>query len=222
MKVLLIEDSLRLRRTLDHGLRKEGFAIDMTGDGCEGLQFAETYGYDVIILDLMLPGLDGLTLLQRLRAQGNNVHVLILSAKDQVEDRVRGLRLGADDYLIKPFAFDELCARLHALSRRRHDTKNPCLEVGDLSIDTNLRQIFHGETPLPVTRNEYMLLAYLAQQRGRVFSREQLREQLYPHDAEVSSNVIDVMVYNIRQKLRRQGVPSVIQTIRGQGYLVDS
>jgi two-component system copper resistance phosphate regulon response regulator CusR len=221
MKILLIEDSIRLRRSLGHGLQRAGFAVDMAGDGCEGLRFAATYAYDVVILDLMLPGLDGLTLLQRLRAGGNNTHILILSAKDQVEDRVRGLRLGADDYLIKPFAFDELCARLHALVRRRYETKSPCLQLGSLTIDTNLRQVFHDQTPLPFTRNEYMLLEYLVQQRGRVFSRDHLRNHLYAHDVDVSSNVIEVMIYHIRKKLRRQDVPSTIRTIRGQGYLID-
>jgi two-component system copper resistance phosphate regulon response regulator CusR len=221
MKVLLIEDSLRLRRSLEHGLRKRGFAVDLAGDGCEGLGFAETYTYDVVILDLMLPRLDGLTLLQRLRAQGNTTHILILSAKDQVEDRVRGLRLGADDYLVKPFAFEELCARLNALVRRRYEAKNPCIQLGPLTINTDLRQVCHEQTPLPFTRNEYRLLEYLGQQRGRVFSRDHLREHLYPHDVDVSSNVIEVMMYNIRQKLRRQGVPSVIRTVRGQGYLID-
>lgn len=221
MKILLIEDSVRLRRSLEHGLQREGFAVDTADDGCTGLHFAETYTYDVVILDLMLPGIDGLTLLRRLRAQGNSTHILILSAKDQVDDRVRGLRLGADDYLIKPFAFDELCARLHALVRRRYETKNPHLEVGPLTINTNLRQVFRGQTPFPFTRNEYMLLEYLAQQRGRVFSRDQLREHLYPHDVDVNSNVIEVMIYHIRKKLRRQGVSSVIRTVRGQGYLID-
>ncbi len=221
MRVLLIEDSVRLRRSLGHGLRREGLAVDMSGDGCEGLLYAETYDYDVVVLDLMLPGMDGLTLLQRLRAQGNNTHILILSAKDRVEDRIRGLRLGADDYLIKPFAFDELCARLRALIRRRYETKNPCMQLGALSINTDLRQIFHGDTPVALTRNEYMLVEYLALRRGRVLSRHQVREHLYPHDVDVSSNVIEVMIYNIRKKLRTQGLPSVIRTIRGHGYLID-
>jgi two-component system copper resistance phosphate regulon response regulator CusR len=221
MKILLIEDSERLRRSLEHGLRKEGFAVDMTGDGCEGLLFAETYPYDVVILDLMLPGMDGLTVLQRLRTQGNNTHILILSAKDQVEDRVRGLRLGADDYLIKPFAFEELCARLHALVRRRYDTKNPCIQFGPLTLNADLRQVFHDDMPVALTRNEYMLLEYLVLRRGRVFSSDQLYEYVYPYDADVNSNVIEVMIYNIRKKLRQQGVSSVIRTIRGQGYLID-
>jgi two-component system copper resistance phosphate regulon response regulator CusR len=221
MKILLIEDSVRLRRSLGHGLHREGFAVDQAADGAAGLHFAETYAYDVVILDLMLPGMDGLTVLQRLRARGNKTHILILSAKDQVEDRVRGLQLGADDYLIKPFAFDELCARLHALIRRRYETKNPCIALGCLTINTNLRQVLHGETPLPFTRNEYMLVEYLAQQRGRVLSRDQLLEQLYPYDVDVSSNVIEVMIYHIRRKLRKQGVRSVIRTVRGQGYLID-
>lgn len=221
MKVLLIEDSVRLRRSLEHGLRKEGCVVDLSGDGCEGLCFAETYTYDVVILDLMLPGIDGLTILQRLRAQGNHTHILILSAKDQVEDRVRGLRLGADDYLVKPFAFDELCARLQALARRPAATQHPCLQLGPLRLDTSLRQISYEGTPIALTRNEYRLLEYLARRRGQVFSHEQLRELLYAHDVEVSSNVIEVMMYNIRKKLRCLGVAPVIRTLRGQGYCVD-
>ncbi|RMF90665.1 MAG: DNA-binding response regulator [Nitrospinota bacterium] len=221
MKVLLIEDSERLRRSLGYGLRREGFTIDSAGDGYEGLLFAETYTYDVLILDLMLPGIDGLALLQRLRAQGNNTPVLILSAKDQVEDRVRGLHLGADDYLIKPFAFEELCARLRALVRRRYGTKNPYIQIGPLTINTNLRQVFHGNTPITLTRKEYMLLEYLALRRGRVFSSAQLCEYLYPHDVDINSNVIEVMIYNIRKKFRKHGVSSVIRTIRGHGYVID-
>jgi DNA-binding response OmpR family regulator len=193
----------------------------MTEDGNMGLVFAQTFAYDVVVLDLMLPGIDGLTVLQRLRSQGNDTPVLILSAKDRVEDRVRGLHLGADDYLVKPFAFDELCARLNTLVRRRYQTKTPLIHVGPLVLDTNLRQVFRGDDVVPLTRNEFRLLAYLALRRGRVFSRDQLCEHLYPHDADVSSNVIEVTVYHIRRKLRQQGVASIIRTIRGQGYLIE-
>lgn len=221
MKVLLIEDSARLRRSLADGLQKEGWIVDSCGDGREGLLFAEIYTYDVVILDLMLPGIDGLTLLKRLRDQGNNTHVLILSAKDQVEDRVRGLHLGADDYLIKPFAFDELCARLQALARRPAVLQRPCLPLGPLTLDPSLRQISYENVPIAFTRNEYRLLEYLARRPGQVFSRDQLRELLYAHDADVSSNVIEVMMYHIRTKLRCRGIASVIRTIRGQGYLID-
>lgn len=221
MKLLLIEDSKRLQRSLGQGLRREGFAVDITGDGREGLLFAQTYEYDVVVLDLMLPGMDGLTVLQTLRAEDNETHILILSAKDQVQDRIRGLRLGADDYLIKPFAFEELCARLQALIRRRYQSKNPCLEIGPLRINTDLRQVSQDKRPIDFTRSEYALFEYLVLRRGRVLSRDQLREHLYPYDADVGSNVIDVMIYSIRKKLREHAVPPVIRTIRGTGYLVE-
>lgn len=221
MKILLIEDSKRLQRSLGHGLRKEGFAVDIMGDGDDGFLFAQTYDYDVVILDLMLPGMDGLTLLQKLRAQGKDTHVLILSAKDQVQDRIRGLSLGADDYLIKPFSFDELCARIRALLRRRYRKKNPCIDLGSLIINTDLRQIFRGQTPIFLTRNEYALLEHLALRRGQLLTRAQLYERLYPHDRDLSSNVIDVMIYAIRKKLRDHGASSIIRTMRGEGYMIE-
>lgn len=220
MRVLLIEDSKRLQRSLGQGLRREGFAVDVVGDGAEGLSFAATYEYDVIVLDLMLPGLDGMTLLQTLRAQGKDTHVLILSAQDQVEDRVRGLRVGADDYLVKPFAFEELCARIRALIRRRYQAKNPLLAIDTVYLNTATRQAFHAEQPLALTRSEYALLEYLALRRGRVLSREQLREHLYSHEVDVRSNVIDVRIYSIRKKLREHGAPAIIRTVRGEGYLI--
>lgn len=221
MKVLLIEDSRRLQRSLKDGLHREGFAVDITSDGVEGLSFAETYEYDVVVLDLMLPGIDGLTVLQKLRARGNDTHILILSAKDRVQDRLQGLRLGADDYLVKPFAFEELCARLHALVRRRYQTKSPSLTLGPLTLTPDLRQLCYGDIPIPLTRSEYALFECLARRRGRVLSRMQLRDLLYPHDVDVGSNVIDVMVYTIRKKIRASGALAVIQTLRGEGYLIE-
>src|SRR5947209_754473 len=141
MRVLVIEDSTRLQRSIVTGLRKSGFAVDATGDGEEGLWFAQGVDYDVIILDLMLPKLDGLSLLRKLRDAGKNTHVLILTAKDTVEDRVTGLRSGADDYLIKPFAFDELLARVQALARRSHGVKRQLVEIADLQIDLTTRTV---------------------------------------------------------------------------------
>jgi DNA-binding response OmpR family regulator len=218
--VLVIEDSSRLRRSLCNGLRHEGFAVDGTGDGLEGLRYAEVYPYEVIVLDLMLPSMDGFTILKQLRSQGKDTHILILSAKDQLEDRLRGLNLGADDYLVKPFEFEELCARLRALMRRRYQTKNPSIQLGDLTIDTAQRAACLGEQPLSLTRNEYALLESLAFSRGRVLSRDLLRDQLYTSDADISSNVIDVVICTLRKKIRAAGGPAVIRTVRGQGYLV--
>ncbi len=216
LRVLLIEDSSRLRRSLCNGLRHEGFATDATGDGREGLSYAEVYPYDVIVLDIMLPSIDGLTVLKTLRAQGDDTHILIFSAKD----RLQGLDWGADDYLVKPFAFEELCSRLRALMRRRYHAKAPVIYLDGLTIDTAQRRACFGEDPLTLTRQEYALLEQLALSRGRVLSRTLLRDQLYTSEADVASNVIDVVVCTLRRKIKIAGGPSVIQTIRGQGYLI--
>ena len=221
MRVLLVEDESRIADFVAQGLREQGYAVDVASTGDEALDWTEAAVFDLIILDVMLPIRDGVEVCLTLRQRGVSTPVLMLTAKDTVEDRVRGLDSGADDYLVKPFAFDELCARLRALIRRRYETKNPCMQLGALSINTDLRQIFDGDTPVALTRNEYMLVEYLALRRGRVLSRHQVREHLYPHDVDVSSNVIEVMIYNIRKKLRTQGLPSVIRTIRGHGYLID-
>lgn len=221
MKLLVIEDSERLRRSLGRGLRRAGFVIDLAADGREGLAFAEVNKYDVIVLDLMLPKLDGLTLLKTLRTQGNHADVLILSAKDQIEDRVRGLELGADDYLIKPFAFDELCARIKTLGRRRHNVKHPVINLGAISIDTAKRQATNSIGPLPLTPTEYELLECLALRRGRVISKEQLRDWLYDSESEASSNVIEVLVSTLRKKLRAVTGVNLIKTQRGFGYIIE-
>jgi DNA-binding response OmpR family regulator len=221
MKLLVIEDSERLRRSLGHGLRRAGFAVDLAADGREGLASAEINDYDVIILDLMLPGMDGLTLLRTLRQKGRKTHVLILSARDQVQDRILGLELGADDYLVKPFAFEELCARIRALIRRRYETKNPSIRVRDVEIDTaQQRVLLHGE-PVALTPTEYALLELLALRRGRVVSREQILDELYESAAEVASNVVEVLVCSLRKKIQPAGAPPVIVTRRGSGYLIE-
>jgi DNA-binding response OmpR family regulator len=220
LKVLVIEDSSRLRRSLCNGLQHEGFATDATGDGREGLSYAEVYTYDAIVLDIMLPSMDGLTILKTLRTQRDETHILILSAKDQLEDRLQGLDLGADDYLVKPFAFEELCSRLRALMRRRYQSKTPQVCLDGLVIDTAQRRAWLGEAPLQLTRQEYALLEQLALSRGRVLSRDLLRDQLYTSEADVASNVIDVVVCTLRRKIKSAGGPAVIQTIRGQGYLI--
>jgi DNA-binding response OmpR family regulator len=221
VKILLVDDSQRLLRSLGQGLRRLGYAVDVAGDGEDGLALAETYDYHVIVLDLMLPGMPGLEVLRRLRARGNGAHVLILSARDGVEDRVKGLQLGADDYLVKPFAFEELCARVQALVRRRHQAKNPILRVGSLEIDAARRQVSRGGDALHLTPSEYALLEFLAYQRGRVFSKEQLVEHLHRSDSDVSSNVIEVLVSGLRKKIHAHGEPPILRTRRGFGYLVE-
>jgi DNA-binding response OmpR family regulator len=222
MKLLVIEDSERLRRSLGQGLQRAGFAVDLTADGREGLAYATLNDYDVVILDLMLPQMDGLTVLKSLRRQGKNTHVLILSAKDQVEDRILGLELGADDYLIKPFSFDELCARVRALIRRRYESKDPVVRVGGLEIDTARQQVSRGGTPVPLTPTEYAFLELLILRRGRVVSRDQILGHLYDSAAEVSSNVIEVLVCSLRKKVQPESANPIIVTRRGRGYLIEA
>jgi len=220
MKVLLVEDYAPLRKSLSQGLREAGFAVDATGDGEEGLWYARSGDYDAIVLDLMLPKVDGLTILRRLRESGDRSGVLILTAKDTVGDRVRGLDLGADDYLVKPFAFEELLARLRALVRRGYQAPSPSLDVGDLSIDTSARTARRAGRTIDLTPHEYALLEYLALRAGRVVTRTEIWEHLYDFRAEPNSNVIDVYVARLRKRLEQQGRPRLIHTRRGVGYVL--
>ncbi len=219
MRLLLVEDSDRLRTTLETGLRKAGYAVDSSGNGREGLWLATENEYDVLILDLMLPEIDGLTVLKTLREQGKATHVLILSARDMVEDRVQGLRMGADDYLVKPFSFDELCARLEALIRRAYQTKNPVVRIGELEVGTVTRQVWYAGREIQLTQGEYRVLELLVMRAGRVVSRHDLWEHLYAFDAEPASNLIDVLVYSLRKKL--DGPQGLIRTRRGEGYVIE-
>ncbi len=221
MRVLLIEDSERLQRSVAAGLRDAGYAVDIAGNGTQGLWNAQSHDYDVIVLDLMLPGMHGLDVLRRLREGGAQSHVLVLTAKDTVEDRVRGLRSGADDYLIKPFAFDELLARIQALVRRRHGEKNPRMTLGALEINVASRAVvWHGD-PVNLTSREYALLEYLAARRGQVVSRTEIEAHIYDEQAEPMSNVVDAAIYALRRKLEHAGEPSIIKTRRGMGYILD-
>ena len=216
--MLLVEDYLPIQKSVARGLREAGFAVDVTGNGDEGLWYALAGGYDVVILDLMIPGIDGLTILQRLRASGCATHVLILTAKDTVSDRVRGLDLGADDYLVKPFAFEELLARVRALARRAYRIKNPCLEIDDLKIETTTQRVWRGEEQVSLTAREYALLEYLAMRAEEVVSRTDIWEHVYEFNSEADSNVVDVYIGYLRKKIERAGKPMLIHTLRGRGY----
>jgi two-component system copper resistance phosphate regulon response regulator CusR len=220
MRLLLIEDYKPLQKSLVKGLREANFAVDYTGDGREGLWYAKSNDYDVIILDIMLPGLDGLSILRELRALGDATHILILTAKDTLEDKVRGLELGADDYLIKPFEFEELIARLRALIRRDYKKKSPQLTIDDLTIDMNTQQVHRDGRLLCLTAREYALLEYLALRAGEVVTRTDIWEHVYEFNSAASSNVVDVYIGYLRKKVERQGKPALIHTIRGRGYLV--
>ncbi len=220
MRVLVVEDYAPLRKAVVQGLEEAGFAVDATGDGQEALWYAGDEHYDVIVLDLMLPGIDGLTLLKRLREAGNKTHVLILTAKDTLDDRVRGLNVGADDYLVKPFAFEELLARIRALIRRKYDTKDPLIRVGDLEVDTVRRVVHRGGEVVELTAREYALLEFLALRAGSLVTRTDIWEHVYEFHSSPESNVVDVYIGYLRKKIERPGSPRLIHTRRGQGYVL--
>jgi len=220
MRVLVIEDYQPLLKSLTQGLEEAGFAVDASADGEEGLWYARSHDYDAIVLDLMVPGVDGLTILSRLRRDGSSVPVLIVTAKDTVEDRVKGLDLGADDYLVKPFAFEELVARVRALVRRGYDNRDPVIRIDDLEIDTTARTARRDGQRIDLSAREYALLEFLAMRAGQVVSRTAVWEHVYDFHSDPGSNVVDVYVGYLRKKIERPGLSKLIHTRRGQGYLL--
>ena len=220
MRVLLIEDSEHLRHSVSTGLRKAGYAVDTASDGEEGLWRAISNPYDVMVLDLMLPKLDGLTLLQRLRQSGHSTQVLVLTAKTTVADRVRGLQSGADDYLIKPFALEEFLARVQALCRRRYQQRDPCLNVSDLEINTAACSVTRGGRSIALTPREYRLLEYLARRAGDVVTRMEIWTHVYDEHTEPMSNAVDSAMCNLRKKIDLPDAVPLIGTRRGLGYVL--
>lgn len=223
MRLLVVEDAAALARSLAQGLSEEGFSVDVTGDGEEALHLASEIAYDAIVLDRGLPGLDGLAVLRRLREGGRDMPVLLLTALGQVGDRVEGLDAGADDYLVKPFAFDELLARLRAVIRRRHGHASNAVSFGPLRLDPAARVAAVEGKPLELTAREFALLELLALHPGQTFSRTAIIEAVYNEEAELDSNVIDVFVARLRRKLDAAGLAGadVVKTIRGSGYRFD-
>jgi DNA-binding response OmpR family regulator len=223
MRILLVEDAAPLARSIAAGLSEEGFAVDVAGDGEEGLHLASEIAYDAIVLDRMLPLLDGLSLLKRLRENAVRTPVLLLTALGQVDDRVEGLQGGADDYLVKPFAFDELLARLRALVRRSRGQARDVVDLGRLRLDVAARTAFVDGRPVELSAREFSLLELLALEPGRTFSRSAIAERLYDEESDLDSNVIDVFVARLRRKLDAAGLPgaAVIRTLRGAGYRLD-
>lgn len=219
MRLLIVEDSPALGRDLSTALVRDGHVVDLAADGAEALRFLSSYHYDVVTLDLMIPTLDGWSVLRRLQGRGGSPRVLVLSARDQVGDRVEALNLGADDYMIKPFAYAELLARLHALGRRNEGAA-PMLQAGSLEVDPRARQARVNGTVLALSPKEYGLLETLMGQRGRVLSRSALFESLYDARSEASDKVIEVLVSTLRTKLAHAGIPDLIETRRGFGYVV--
>jgi DNA-binding response OmpR family regulator len=220
MRVLLVEDHQPLVRSLRRGLEEEGYAVDTACDGAEADVMARGTEYDVIILDMMLPKIDGLTLLQRWRRDGMKTHVLVLTARGGIDDRVRGLDAGADDYLTKPFELEELFARLRALIRREHQVKDPVLRIHDLEIDTASRTVRRAGQAIQLTPREYALLEFLAYHRGKVATRSMIWEHLYDEQDESTSNVVDVYIRYLRNKIDKGFDPPLILTRWGEGYLL--
>ncbi len=220
MHLLLVEDSIRLQKSLSAGLRRCGYAVDLAGDGEAGLRYARHNAYDVIVLDLMLPKVDGMTVLTRLRDEDNGARVLILTARDAVTDRVNGLRSGADDYLVKPFAFDELVARIEALVRRQYDETSPVLSIGPLQIDTAARTVTRDGREISLSRREFALLEYLAYRRGEVVARTHIEDHLYGERNFPMSNAVDRVVCTLRKKIEDPDAPPLLSTRRGLGYML--
>jgi two-component system response regulator PhoP len=220
LKILLVEDYGPLRLAVAQTLREEGFTVDDTADGEEGLWLAREHSYALVVLDLTLPNLDGMELLKRIRGGGDHTAVMIMTSRDAVGDRVAGLNEGADDYLVKPFAIDELVARVHALVRRSHDYHAPVIKIGDLEIDTTARTTRLAGEEMEVTAKEFALLEMLALKIGSVVSRDRLSDGLYDHAHEVESNVLEVFVARLRKKLEAGGRPRLIHTRRGEGYMM--
>lgn len=219
MRLLIIEDDTKLALLLARGLREEGFAVDVTGDGEDGAFRAVEQDYDAIVLDVLLPGLDGFEVLERLRTKKKRTPVLMLTARGTVQDRVRGLNSGADDYLRKPFDFEELLARIHALLRRAAPESDVRLCVDDLVLDPRSRDVTRGGARVELTVKEFAILEYLLRHRGRVISRTELSEHVWDERFDAMSNVVDVTVYRLREKIDRRG-PGLVHTMRGAGYVL--
>lgn len=216
MRVLVVEDEPELLRVVSQALREEGYAVDEAADGADGLYKAKTWDYDALVLDLMLPKMNGFEVLEGLRRE-RKTPVLILTARDAVNDRVRGLDTGADDYLVKPFDLGELLARVRALIRRSAGQPEPKLEFGPVSIDTRAKTVTLNGAPVTLTAREYAIVEMLARRRGQVVSRSEIYDHIFDENDDTMSNLLDVHVSNIRRKLGKD----FIETRRGQGYMID-
>ena len=220
MKVLVVDDSERLRESLAEGLRAQGMAVETAVDGAQALALLSSMQFDIMVLDLVMPRVDGREVLRETRGWNKKPRILVLSAMDQIVDRVEALDLGADDYLVKPFAFEEVRARIQALGRRPISEASPVLEVGELNIDTATRVARVAGKTLALTPREYALLELLVRRRGHVLSRTAIFEQLYQSDSEASDSVIEALLSTLRGKLTRAGLDHLIETRRGFGYVI--
>ncbi len=220
MRILVVEDEPEMGRLLQLGLQEEGHAVVVSAEGKEALATALQYQFDAIVLDVMLPGLDGFAIATRLRAARITTPILMLTAKDAIPEMVRGLDTGADDYLTKPFSFEVLLARLRALSRRGKETQAPILRVGSLQLDPATREVTRGSRRVSLTRTEFILLELLMRRPGQVMTRERILDSVWGFDRDVESNTIDAFVRLLRNKIDGDNEPRLIQTVRGVGYVL--
>lgn len=219
MKVLVVEDDRTVAQFVQRGLEEQQMQVDLVDDGRQALERASAGEYDVIVLDLRLPSMPGAEVLRTLRDRGVATPVLVLTAQDAVESKVQSLRNGADDYVTKPFAFEELLARVEALGRRPRTLASPVLQVGDLTIDTASREVCRGQTPIDVTPKEYSVLEYLMRNQGRVLSRTLITEYAWGYNFDPGTNIVDVVINRLRKKVDK-GKRQLIHTVRGVGYVL--
>ena len=222
MRALIVEDDRAIAEFVGRGLREAGFAVDQASDGETGLELALSEPYDVAIVDLMLPHRDGLSLIDELRRRGRTIPVLILSARRSVDDRVRGLQSGGDDYLTKPFAFAELLARVQALVRRATRSPEPTtLTIGDLTLDLLSRRVTRGSTPIELRPREFALLEYLMRNPGKVVSKTMILSHVWDYSFDPQTNIVDVLVSRLREKIDRPFDRKLVRTVRGVGYVLE-
>ena len=221
MRILVVEDDTKIASFISKGLKEAGFAVDVASDGVDGLHLGSTEPYDAAIVDIMLPGLDGLSLIERLREKRISTPVIILSAKRSVDDRVKGLQTGGDDYMTKPFSFSELLARVQALIRRSTRVSEPSkLSAGDLTVDLLTREVTRGDCEISLPTREFALLEYLIRNKGRIISKTSILEHVYDYSFDPQTNVVDVLVCRLRNKIDKDFSDKMIQTVRGMGYVL--
>ena len=220
MKILLAEDEVDLNNVVTRYLKKNGYSVDSVLDGEEALDYLEYSEYDLVILDIMMPKVDGFEVIKKLRDKGNHTSVLMLTARDSADDKVKGLDLGADDYIVKPFDFNELMARIRAVVRRKYGNSSNKLVIGDLILDISEKSVTRAGKQIELTGKEYEVLEYLMQSKNRILSRDQIKEHVWDFDYEGDSNIIDVLIKNIRKKIDVEDGKQIIYTKRGLGYII--
>jgi two-component system OmpR family response regulator len=218
VKILAVEDETKIAALIRKGLEERGFVVDLCHNGTEGYMLATTRSYDAIILDIMVPGRDGLSILRQLRAQNNSVPVILLTARGELNERVEGLNLGADDYLTKPFYTDELIARLHGVMRRKSGDQLSLLQAGDLTVNLITREVKRGTEKVELTTREFALLTYLMRSPNRVFTRTQICEHVWNYHHDPGTNLVDVYVQRVRKKIGDDAEQPLVETVRGVGY----